>query len=237
MKKNRTYGLMEKIGLLKMIKMMRFTIFILLLTISQTFATNSYSQQTKLSLDMRNARVEDVIDQIEKNSEFFFMYNKGMIDVDRKVDIVVEGKVINQVLDMIFENTDISYSIKDRQVLLINNRLQGDGIELNNQPQKSISGKVTDSSGGILPGVSVVVKGTTIGVITDSNGNYSLSNVPTNATLIFSFVGMKSQETSIGSKATINVTLAEETIGIEEVVAIGYGTMKKSDLTGFCWTS
>ena len=232
MKKNRTYGLMEKIGLLKMIKMMRFTIFILLLTISQTFATNSYSQQTKLSLDMRNARVEDVIDQIEKNSEFFFMYNKGMIDVDRKVDIVVEGKVINQVLDMIFENTDISYSIKDRQVLLINNRLQGDGIELNNQPQKSISGKVTDSSGGILPGVSVVVKGTTIGVITDSNGNYSLSNVPTNATLIFSFVGMKSQETSIGSKATINVTLAEETIGIEEVVAIGYGTMKKSDLTG-----
>ncbi len=233
MKKNRIYGLMEKIGLLKMIKMMRFTIFILLLTISQTFATNSYSQQTKLSLDMRNARVEDIIDQIEKNSEFFFMYNKGMIDVDRKVDVVVEGKVINQVLDIIFENTDISYSIKDRQILLINNRLQGDDIELSSsQLQKSVSGKVTDSNGNALPGVTVVVKGTTNGSITSGNGVYSLSNIPAKATLQFSFVGMKMQEIEVGNKTTINVTLTEEAIGIEEVVAVGYGTVKKKDLTG-----
>ncbi len=234
MKKTRIYGLMESIGLLKMIKMMRFTIFILFLTLSQTYAVNSYSQKTKLSLDMRNARVEDVIDQIEKNSEFFFMYNKSMVDVDRKVDIVVDGEIINQVLDKIFENTDISYSIKDRQIMLINNRLQNESNEneLSSQQQKSVSGKVTDSSGGALPGVTVVVKGTTNGAITSANGNYSLSNIPANAILQFSFVGMKTQDIAVGNKTTINVTLAEETVGIEEVVAVGYGTMKKKDLTG-----
>ncbi|NEW80755.1 MAG: SusC/RagA family TonB-linked outer membrane protein [Mariniphaga sp.] len=98
--------------------------------------------------------------------------------------------------------------------------------------QKKVSGKVTDNTGATLPGASVVVKGTTMGVITDNNGAYSLPSVPEDAILQFSFVGMKMQEIAVGGKATINVVLAEDAIGIEEVVAIGYGTMKKSDLTG-----
>ena len=86
--------------------------------------------------------------------------------------------------------------------------------------------------GGSLPGVSVVVKGTTNGTITDSDGRYSINSVPANSILQFSFVGMKSQEIVVENKSVINVTLAEESIGIEEVVAVGYGTIKKSDLTG-----
>lgn len=101
-----------------------------------------------------------------------------------------------------------------------------------NQQKKSVTGKVTDSSGSTLPGVSVVVKGTTNGSVTDTNGKYSLSNIPANSTLQFLFVGMKTQEVVVGNNTTINVILAEETIGIGEVVAIGYGTMKKSDITG-----
>jgi len=232
MKKNRTYGLMENIGLLKMIKIMRFTIFILFLSLSQAFAVDSYSQQTKLSLDLKNAKVEDVLDKIEKSSEFFFMYNKGMVDVERKIDIQVEGKGINQILDKVFENTGITYSIKDRQILLINNSMLSNGAENTTQQQTAVSGKVTDSSGASLPGVSVVVKGTTTGIITDASGNYSLSNIPNSAILQFSFVGMKTQEIAIENQTTINVVLEEEIIGIEEVVAIGYGTTKKSDLTG-----
>ena len=106
-----------------------------------------------------------------------------------------------------------------------------ESISITQQSVKKISGKVTDSTGATLPGVSVVVKGTTNGIITDNGGNYTLSNVPENAILQFSFVGMKSQEIAAQGKI-VNVTLAEETVGIEEVVAIGYGTMKKSDLTG-----
>ena len=100
------------------------------------------------------------------------------------------------------------------------------------QQQKTITGKVTDNSGAGLPGVSVVLKGTTTGVITDLDGKFSLSKVPVNAILQFSFIGMKPQEIKVENKTTINVTLVDETIGIEEVVAIGYGTVKKSDLTG-----
>ena len=205
MKKNRTYGLMENICLLKMIKMMRFTIFIFFLTLSQAFAVNSYSQDTKLSLDMRNARVEDVIDNIEKSTEFFFMYNKNMIDVDRKVDIKVKEKNVSEVLDKLFANTDISYSIKDRQIMLINSRFMEDKLEMASQQQKSISGKVTDRTGASVPGATVVVKGSTIGTITDANGNFSIANLPDHATLTFSFVGMKTQEIPVTGNTSINV--------------------------------
>ena len=232
MKKNRDYGLLGKNGLYKMIKIMRFTIFILFLSLSQTFAMNSYSQQAKLSLDMRNARLEDVIDKIEKNSEFFFMYNKRMIDVDRKVDIQVEEKSVNEVLDKIFANTDISYSIKNRQILLINKDMTGTGNESIYQRQKSVTGKVTDLSGEPLPGVSVVLKGSTTGVITDTDGKFSLSKVSDDAVIVFSFVGMKTKEITVDGKNNINVTLEDQTIGLEEVVAVGYGTQSKRYVTG-----
>jgi hypothetical protein len=99
--------------------------------------------------------------------------------------------------------------------------------------QRKISGKVTDRSGTSLPGASVVVKGTTVGTITDADGNFSIANIPENATLVFSFVGMKTQEVAIGTRSEYNVVLSEETIGLEEVIAIGYGqSVKKEALTG-----
>ncbi|MEI6141698.1 MAG: TonB-dependent receptor [Mariniphaga sp.] len=108
----------------------------------------------------------------------------------------------------------------------------GENLTSSQQAGKKVSGKVSDTSGASLPGVSVVVKGTTNGVITDNGGNFTLNNVPDNATLQFSFVGMKTQEVAVGGKSTLSIKLEEQTIGIEEVVAIGYGTMKKSDITG-----
>jgi TonB-dependent starch-binding outer membrane protein SusC len=100
------------------------------------------------------------------------------------------------------------------------------------EQQKQITGKVIDTTGAPLPGVSVVLKGTTTGTVTDVNGNYTLSNVPPNATLVFSFVGMKKQEMEVGNRSVINLTMEEESIGLNEVVAIGYGTIKKRDITG-----
>jgi len=105
-------------------------------------------------------------------------------------------------------------------------------VEAAQQQGRKITGKVTDQGGALLPGVSVVVKGTTTGVITDANGNYSISGIPANATLQFSFVGMKMQEIAVGNKTTVNLVLTEETIGLEEVVAIGYGTQKKVNVIG-----
>ena len=98
--------------------------------------------------------------------------------------------------------------------------------------KKTVTGKVTDTSGESLPGVSVVVKGTTIGTITDIEGNFSLE-IPGDAkSLSFSFVGMESQEIIIANQTSFSIKMIEVSVGIEEVVAIGYGTVKKSDLTG-----
>lgn len=98
--------------------------------------------------------------------------------------------------------------------------------------QKTVSGKVTDSSGSPIPGVSIVVKGTTTGTISDSNGKFTLTNIPDRATLQFSFVGMKTQEIPVAEKTSINIVLEDETTNLEEVVAVGYGTQKKVDVTG-----
>lgn len=209
---------------------MRFTIFIVFVSLSQVLAVSSYSQQTKLTLNMKNAKIEEVIDQIERSTEFVFLYNKGIVDVERRINIDVEEKNVKEVLDQMFGNSDVTYTIRDRQILLSSGHIQN--LSESSQQQKIISGRVTDSSGVALPGVTVVVKSTTTGTITDAEGKYNLGNVPANATLMFSNVGMKTQEISVAGKSIINVTMIEETVGIEEVVAIGYGSVRKSVLTG-----
>ena len=170
----------------------------------------------------------DVLDEIEKKSEFFFFFTEKLIDTDRKVDVTADNSRIEDILHDLFLNTDVSYKILDRQIVLTTPKSES-GVS--QQEGKKISGKITDPSGAPLPGVSVVVKGTTTGVITDVNGKYSIGNIPENAILQFTFVGMTRQEVKVGNQKTVNVVLAEESIGLEEVVAIGYGTSKKKDLT------
>ncbi|MDP3915190.1 MAG: TonB-dependent receptor [Bacteroidota bacterium] len=229
MKKKRIRVPVPNRALLKLWKIMRLSVFFLILFVAQTFATVTYSQETRLTIKMQAVKVIDVLGKIEDESRFYFLFNQKLVDVERRVDVDVKNESVEKILNGIFGNTNVSYVVKDRQIVLTTADLN---FSANQQQQKSVSGKVTDSSGTSFPGVSVVVKGTTIGNITDENGNYSLSNVPENATLQFSFVGMKGQEIAVGGKTTINVILEEESIGIDEVVAIGYGTMKKSDLTG-----
>lgn len=228
MKKKRIRVPVANRVLFKLWKIMRLSVFFLLLFVAQTFATNTYSQETRLTFKMQGAKVIDILNKIENESQFYFLFNQKMVDVERQVSIEVKNESIDKILSKIFENTNVSYLVKDRQIVLTT----ATSSYTNEQQQKSVSGKVTDSSGASLPGVSVVIKGTTIGTISDVNGIYSFANVPANATLQFSFVGMKSQEVKIEGKTSINITLVEETIGIDEVVAVGYGTQKKVNLTG-----
>ncbi len=209
----------------KLLLAMRNSLLIILLSAFQSFAVSSYAQNTKLSLDMKNATVKEVLQQIEKQSEFYFLYNSDIVDVQRKVDITVENEKIDEILARLFSNEKINIVVRDRHIVLTPE-------SENAEQQKQISGKVTDATGSPLPGVTVIVKGTTVGMITDSNGNYSLSNVSAGAVMKFSFVGMKVQEIPVGSKATMNVILMDESIGLEEVVAVGYGTQKKVNMTG-----
>ena len=212
----------------KLLFVMRLTFSISLFCVLQSFAIGTFSQNARLSINQKNISVESALQLIEDKTDFYFMYSALVVDVRRTVDIEVTNKLVPEILDDIFKGTDIGYKIDGRLIALSKNGEISPPI----QQQKSVSGKVTDSSGGPLPGVSVVLKGTTSGTITDSNGNYSLSGIPANATLQFSFVGMKTLEVSVGGKESINVTLTEEAIGLDEVVAVGYGTQRKADLTG-----
>ncbi|WP_159523599.1 SusC/RagA family TonB-linked outer membrane protein [Sunxiuqinia indica] len=204
---------------------MRLTLLAILLSVFQGFALNSYSQNTRLTLKMENATIKQVLNSIEEQTDFFFLYNSKLIDVEQKVSIDVPGQNINNVLDQLFAGTDIQYEILDRQIILSNRN------QINAQAgSTNVKGRVTDDSSEPLPGVTVVVKGTTYGTITDIDGYYQLNNLPPNAILVFSFVGMRTIELP-ADRSVINVKLDAETIGLDEVVAIGYGTMKKADVT------
>jgi len=216
----------------RLIRIMKLTTFLLLITFISVHA-GVYSQTTKLSLKVQNSTVKDVLRDIEDQSEYFFMYNDRKVDVQRKVNLILDQKKIEDVLNALFDGTNTNYVIKDRQIVLYTDdekEYQLYGNSPLQQATKSVKGKVTDNAGSPLPGVTVVVKGTTTGTITDSEGNYSLTNLPDNAILTFSFVGMQAQEIQ-ADRAVINISLQEETIGLEEVVAIGYGTQKKADVT------
>ncbi len=228
MKKN-YYGLISRDGYVwrsDFFKKMRIVALLLLISITQTFALETYAQTKQLSLNCRNETILSILDKIENKSEFYFMFDATIIDVYQKKTIFCENQPITMILDQLLEDTKIVYEISDRQIVLT--REPGD----ESVQQGSISGKVTDSGGLPLPGVAVVVKGTTNGTVTNIDGEYSLVRVPAEATLVFSFVGMISQEVLVEGKTQVNVTMREETIGIEEVVAIGYGIQKKESVTG-----
>lgn len=215
----------------KLLLTMKLTLFILLGCLMQVSAT-VYSQATKLSLNIQNKRVVDVLKEIENKSDFRFFYQREQVDVTRKVDLKVTETTVEAILDQLFKNQDVTFNVTDDNLIILKPETAKAQMIGSVEQQKTISGKVTDASGVGLPGVSVIIKGTTMGNITDVNGSYSLSNVPPNAVVVFSFIGMKTHEVSVQGKNLINVVMEEEAIGIEEVVAVGYGTMRKGDLTG-----
>ncbi|NEW84465.1 MAG: SusC/RagA family TonB-linked outer membrane protein [Mariniphaga sp.] len=209
----------------QLLRKMRATCLLILVFASSLFAVDAESQVAKVNIAFNSVTISKVIDAIEGQTDYLFVYDKNVIDLNRKVSVKAENQSVAEVLSGIFGNTNVIYAMEGTNIMLMpKSEAQQQG--------KKVTGKVTDSTGGSLPGVSVVVKGTTIGVITDNNGIFSLANISENATLQFSFVGMKTKEVVVGSKNAINVVLEEETIGLDEVVAIGYGTKIKRDVTG-----
>jgi TonB-dependent starch-binding outer membrane protein SusC len=211
----------------KKLIVMRNTVLILLISALQVFATGSYAQTKKISLAMNDATIREVLYAIQNQSEFYFLYNSELIDVTKEVDITIEEEKVDAILTRLFDKNEVDFLIKDRYIVLTP---VGGNAELFDQ--RTVSGTVTDESGEPLPGVTVVIKGTTQGTVTNNDGNYSLNNISEEATLVFSFVGMKSQEIEVGTQTAINITMVVDAIGIEEVVAIGYGTLLRKDLTG-----
>ena len=194
----------DKSSWTKKLRIMKLTVILLLGSMVAMSAT-TYSQNTRLNVSSKNASLIDIFRNIEDQSEFYFYFNKEEVKSKEAVSVEMKDALINDILDQVLANTGLEYKIIDRYVVV---KLKGSADPVvAMQVLHKVSGKVTDLSGVTLPGVSVVVKGTTNGTITDVGGNYSITNIPENSVLVFSFVGMKAQELKIGNQTTLNVKL------------------------------
>lgn len=216
-------------GYRKLLLIMKLTT-LLITAFCLTVSAGSYSQNTKFNLSLKDVTIEKVLLEIENTSRYIFIYKSGTFDKSMQRSVEAEEQTIEETLNQLFKGTDVVYQIDDRQISLYKN---SELVNLNRGEQsKTISGKITDTNEQPMPGVTVLVKGTTNGTISDFDGNYTIGNVPPDAVLVFSFVGMKTVEISSTGKTIIDVTLQEDAIGIEEVVAVGYGVQKRSHITG-----
>ncbi len=230
MKKKLIEGISLDRGKVRKIWMtMRLIVFLFFVSLIHVSAS-VYSQKTKLNIKLENATLQQVFSVIQDQTEFDFFYKNEQIPANSRVSIEYQNEAIEVILEKLLKGTGLTYHLMDKDIVITTGSTQNNS--LNSQQRRTASGKVFDSTGGSLPGVSVVVKGTTTGTITDADGNFSLINVPENAVLQFSFVGMKAQEIAVSGKTTFEVTLVEESIGLDEVIAVGYGVQKKSVVTG-----
>jgi TonB-linked SusC/RagA family outer membrane protein len=226
MKKKQHFPDCQQSGIKKLLIVMKLTTIFLFLSV-MAMAANTYSQGTRFDLNVKNASIIQVFDEIERVTDFGFLFKTDQLDLNTKYTMDIKNANIEKILSELLDMNTYSYKMIDHNIVITRNEIGN----VQDGKTKLVSGKVTDSSGAPIPGVTVLVKGTTNGSLTDLDGKYSLPNVPEDGTLQFSFVGMKTQEIAVANKTTLNVVMTEETIGIEEVVAIGYGTMKKGDVT------
>ena len=214
----------------KILSIMKLTV-VFLIAFSLQISASVYSQTTKLSLNVQNQSIKDVLYLIENQTDFRFIYESGKINLDKKVSVQVREQSVEFVLRQLFNNEGVDYEITENNLILINpspEQLKSAAQEKN---RKKITGVVRDQKGEPIIGANVFEKGTTNGTVTDIDGKYSLE-VSMGSLLQISYIGYDSKEIKVGNSDVVNILLTEDTETLDEVVVIGYGTVKKSDLTG-----
>ena len=231
MKKKFYVRTFHELGKFKKLYLIMRLSFIVLLVSSLSVVGNSYSQSTKFSFQLSNVTVKDVFQEIERNSEFIIVYSDDMIDVTREVSLKVADATVEKILDQILKVTNNGYEIKERQIVIT--KLKDLTLnEVTVQNGHVLKGVVKTADGNSLPGATVLEKGTNNGIITDFEGSYILNVSKANAVIVFSFIGMSTLEVDYNGQPTMDVVMREDAIGLEEVVAIGYGTQTKREISG-----
>lgn len=198
-----------------------------------SYAVNvdEYVQNKMLTVEVQNKTVKEVLDYIEKNSEFIFFYYNKAVDTERNVSLSIKDKPITVILDQLFQGTDVRYEIRDRQISLKKEPIQQFPQDKQQQKRK-LTGTVTDASTGEpLVGVSIMVRGENRGTITGIDGSFSIE-VYANTELQFSYIGYKMQSMKVGNLQVINIKMVVDDAMLDEVVVVGYGTQKKVNLSG-----
>ncbi len=226
--------------LLKFDLKMKLSALFIFVTLFTLQANNSYSQKVKISLNLNNVTVGELIDEIESTTDFRFVYKIKDVNLKRSISVNVKKESITTVLDEVFLNTDTAYRIYDKQIFLLKKEIDNVPKKASNNSETtnntiqtwSVSGIISDSFGQPLPGANIIEKGTINGTQSDFDGHFNINVSNQNAVLVVSYVGFLSQEISINGQKNINIQLKEDTAALDEVVVVGYGTQKKALVTG-----
>lgn len=208
-------------------RIMRISTFLLMVCVFCSYAGNAHSQNTKVSIRMNNVKLDKILNEIENQTDYLFIYN-NQVDINKITSVKVKNEAVAQVLDRILSGTGINYELEGTHIILTTEAIK----DLHAQQQaKTVTGTVTDVSGEPIIGANIRIKGTTTGTITDIDGNFSIKAEP-QSVIEVSYIGYLTQETVINNQKSIRFLLKEDTKTLDEVVVIGYGVQKKADLTG-----
>lgn len=206
---------------------MRISTFLLMVCVFCSYAGNAHSQNVKVSIRMNNVKLDKILNEIENQTDYLFIYN-NQVDINKITSVKVKNEAVAQVLDKILSGTGINYELEGTHIILTTEAIK----DLHAQQQaKTVTGTVTDVSGEPIIGANIRIKGTTTGTITDIDGNFSIEAEP-QSVIEVSYIGYLTQETVINNQKSIRFLLKEDTKTLDEVVVIGYGVQKKADLTG-----
>jgi TonB-linked SusC/RagA family outer membrane protein len=190
-----------------------------------------------VTISVADDRLEVALRVLEQKADVKFVYSKNIVQIDKKVSLTVTGQKLGTVLDLLLNANGISYEAFDDRIVLGKRAAKAPASLVNIEPiieqsQFKVTGKVADNTGLPLIGVSVKLKGTKTAVSTDANGGYALSLPDGNGTLVFTYIGYVTREVPVNNRTSINVSLEEDSKSLDDVVVVGYGTQKKTNLTG-----
>jgi TonB-linked SusC/RagA family outer membrane protein len=212
---------------------MKITTLLLVVCTATMIANTSYSQSAKVSLNMKNANMRDVFAEIEKQSEFRFFYNEDQLDLSKRVSVLSSQDQISSVLNNLFADTDIAYKVIDKHIVLISMRAYKDAMDLKVAQRQKVTGTIVDgSTGEAIPGVNIIIEGTTLGTVSDLDGKFSIDVPGQDAVLVFSSIGYLSEKIMVGTQTNLDIKLSPDITKLEEVVVIGYGTTTRKNVIG-----
>jgi TonB-linked SusC/RagA family outer membrane protein len=209
----------------KPLLIMKLTLVLLIVTILQVSAS-TYAQ--KVTLNVKKASLKEVFEQIQTQTSYDFLYKAEDLKLAKPVTLDLNNYSLKEALDICFNNQPLTYIIENTTILITKKVIQ----PVAENAGRAITGKVTDSTGAALPGVTVKEKNTQNAVVTDKDGNYRITVADNNAVLVFSFIGFNTREITVGSDAAINIRLHENNTNLNEVVVVGYGTQTKANING-----
>ncbi len=210
------------------LRLMKLSFLFFILFASGLWAVEANSQTAKVSINATNMTTRNFIQEIENQTDYLFVYTKEDINLNQRVSVTAEDKTVAEVLNNAFGQTNIIYAMEGNNIMLMKRSTE---LPLSAQQRRTINGVIVDAKREAIIGANVVVKGTTIGTVTDFDGKFAL-NVPDGAVLTITYIGYLTQDVSVGSRNSLNIVLVEDTKAIDEIVVVGYGTQKKVNLTG-----